>query len=163
MELEPCPINACDMMCTQTILTHGLSKNGPHRLTYLYAWSLESVDIWKDQMSPYRSGVALWRKCATGSGLWGFQKPKPGSGALFLLPVDKDVGVLATSPAPCLPACHHALAMIKMGKTSETVSQPHLNAFFFFVRVVWSQLSLHSNRTLRQKSSFYYGPRSLIT
>jgi hypothetical protein len=27
---------------------------------------------------------------------------------LFLLPDNQDVEVSATSPAPCLPACHHA-------------------------------------------------------
>jgi hypothetical protein len=26
----------------------------------------------------------------------------------FLLPVDPDVELLATSPAPCLPVCHYA-------------------------------------------------------
>jgi hypothetical protein len=37
-----------------------------------------------------------------------FQKPKPGSEAIFMMPVDPDVELAATSPAPCLPAHCHA-------------------------------------------------------
>jgi hypothetical protein len=39
-----------------------------------------------------------------------FQMLKPGpslSDSLFLLPVDPDVVLSATSPALCLPVCHH--------------------------------------------------------
>lgn len=41
-------------------------------------------------------------------GVWVvFQMLKPGPVALDL-PADVDVEHLATSPTPCLPACHHA-------------------------------------------------------
>lgn len=46
-------------------------------------------------------GVTCWRKCASGSGFLGFQKPKPVSVSLFLLPVNPDAEVLAIPPAPC--------------------------------------------------------------
>ena len=38
------------------------------------------------------------------------QKLKPGLVAhcLFMLSQDPDIELSATSPAPCLPACHHA-------------------------------------------------------
>ena len=41
--------------------------------------------------------------------------------AFFLLPVDPDVELSATSPASCLPACHYD----DNGLNLETMSQPH--------------------------------------
>ena len=38
----------------------------------------------------------------------GFQILKSGPVSLFVLPVDPDVELSVTSPAPCLPACHNA-------------------------------------------------------
>lgn len=72
--------------------------------------------------------------------------------SLFLLPVDLDIELLATSPAPCLTACchtsHHAMLpmMMIMDYTSETVSQSQLK--LSFIRVAVFMLSFHSNRTL---------------
>jgi hypothetical protein len=37
-----------------------------------------------------------------------FQKPKSGPVAFsFILPIDPDVELSATSPTPCLPLCSH--------------------------------------------------------
>lgn len=37
-----------------------------------------------------------------------FQILKSGPVSLFVLPVDPDVELSVTSPAPCLPSSHHA-------------------------------------------------------
>ena len=52
-----------------------------------------------------------------------FQMLKPGLVSLSPLPVNVDVEFLATSPAPGLPACHHASCYDDNGLNSETVSQ----------------------------------------
>jgi len=51
-------------------------------------------------------GVALLEEVRHWKWALGFQKPKPVSVSLFLLPVDLYVE-LSISPAPCLPAGHH--------------------------------------------------------
>lgn len=61
------------------------------------------------------------------------------------LPLDQDVE-LSDPPAPCLPRCCHALTMMIMDWTSETVSQPQLNVVL--IRVALVKVCLHSNRTL---------------
>jgi hypothetical protein len=35
--------------------------------------------------------------------------------SVFLLPVDPDVELSATSPAPCLPACQHVSCLADIG------------------------------------------------
>ena len=49
---------------------------------------------------------------------------------LFLLPADSDVELSATSPAPCLPVCHHAFHHDNNELSLWTVRQPQLNFFF---------------------------------
>ena len=47
-----------------------------------------------------------WKYCVTRSGLWGLRCPSHAHCViLFLLPVDSDIELSATSPAPCLPVC----------------------------------------------------------
>ena len=70
-------------------------------------------------------GVALLEVvalCVTGGWTLRFQKLKPGPMALFLMPMDPDIELSATSPAPCLPACSHDSTMTTMGKTSELLA-----------------------------------------
>ena len=62
------------------------------------------------------------------------------------LPLDQDVE-LSDPPAPCLPRCCHALTMMIMDWTSETVSQPQLNVVL--MRVALVMVSVHSSKTLR--------------
>lgn len=56
--------------------------------------------------------VCLW---GAGAGALRLQKLK----AVFPMPVDPEVEISATSPAPCLPACHHASYHDNNGLSSE--------------------------------------------
>lgn len=42
-----------------------------------------------------------------------------------------EVELSAPSPAPRLPACHHASHHLIVGRASDTVSQPQLNVFLY--------------------------------
>ena len=75
-------------------------------------------------------GVALWSGCGLGGSvpLWG-QDLRSKKFSSFLLPVDQDVEVSAPSPAPRLPANHHASHHDNNGLNLCTVSHPQLNLF----------------------------------
>ena len=68
--------------------------------------------------------------CHWGKAL-GFQKPKPDLVALFLLLAGPDVELSAPSPAPRLPAGHHAAFQADSVITSGTVSKPQFNALLY--------------------------------
>ncbi|EDL18447.1 mCG147608 [Mus musculus] len=95
----------------------GLNENGLHRLTELY--------------TGHQRGALYERtkRCGLvgGSVSLGVDpevpKPIPSLEALFLLSADSDIQLLATSPAPCLPACHPDLHLHENGLS------PQLNAF----------------------------------
>ena len=75
-------------------------------------------------------GVVLLKKvchCEAETGALRFQKLK----AVFPMPVDPDVELSATSPAPCLPTYHHAPHHDNNGLSSETISQPQFNVFLY--------------------------------
>jgi hypothetical protein len=50
---------------------------------------------------------------------------------LFLLPVDPDAELSATSPVPCLPVCHHASHHDDDGASLWTVSQTWWNIILY--------------------------------
>lgn len=69
-----------------------------------------------------------WKKCVIGDGLWGFKCSSQAQlHSLFLLSVDPDVELSATSPTPCLPVCHHNDNRLNLWN----VSQAQFNVCFW--------------------------------
>jgi hypothetical protein len=75
-------------------------------------------------------GLFFWRKCVTKGRALKAHVPKPSPLlSLFLLLVDPDVKLLATSGILCLPACHlashHDDSRLHLG----TINQPEIKGF----------------------------------
>ena len=94
-------------MCKMKVCCGGLNKNGPQRLMCLNAWPIGSGTIRKCCLAgvgvALLEKVSLWRQALRSQvlslGLMWHSLP---------LPADQDVELLAPSPVPCLPTCHHA-------------------------------------------------------
>ena len=89
--------------------------------------SLVVVLIFLAQGGALLGGVALLEEvCHCGCKLW---DPPPSclKIAFSWVPLDQDVECSVPSPAPCLPGCCHAPAMMIIDWSSEPVSQPQLH------------------------------------
>ena len=92
--------------------------------------------VWM-KMAPIESGSGIilllvvwpsWRKCVTGGRLWGLKcSSQTQCHSLFLLLMNPDVELSGTSPAPCLPVCHHASRYDNNRLNLQTITQPQFH------------------------------------
>lgn len=107
-----------------------LTENGLHGLICLNEWFPVSATVWKGL-----GGVALLERSYITGGRFETSKAHTRSSlnqSSTLVPACRSgCNLSAIAPAPCLPATTF-LAMMILDQSSETVSKPTVNAFFFF-------------------------------